>query len=91
MIDDVQKIVAEVDREKDLYLKQVASTGASRDMTRNEMEKIRFDAKKSEREKTLINFNEKEIDYRTKHADSNKEYSNSLGKVCFHMYYLDAY
>lgn len=69
--------MSDVDKEKDLYVKQAASAGASRrDMTRQEMEQVRFDAK----EKTLINFNEKEINYRSnKQNDTGKEYSNSLG------------
>ena len=59
LIDDIQAIVADVEREKDLYYKQSA-TEEERRMNKN-IERIKDNGKKTEREKTLINFNEKEL------------------------------
>ena len=54
LIDDIQAIVADVEREKDLYYKQSA-TEEERRMNKN-IERIKDNGKKTEREKTLINF-----------------------------------
>lgn len=84
LIDDVQTIVSDVEREKDLHNDGPKNMGKHKDNKGN----------KSEREKTLINFNEKDLNDRSAKYDrnnSNSNHTNSLGWLIkqFNLYLIE--